>query len=135
MILGEYDRYVPSLPGPSNLDVLAHSPVAGQRNWSDLTSYTAPGNGGGVLASGSASFVAQLSTTGIIPPTWCPDRGRGVRRVPPGHGEPVRPLRSRPCHHVRHVEWQLARRLLRSRRLGCLGRRHSIRLTPHGRPA
>ncbi len=81
VILGEYDRYVPSLPGPSNLDVLAHSPVPGQRNWSDLTSYTAPGNGGGVLASGSASFVAQLSTTGLIPPNVVPGPWPGVSDV------------------------------------------------------
>ncbi len=60
VILGEYDRYVPSLPGPHNADVLAHSPVPGQSNWSDITYYTAPGNGGGVLASGSASFVSLL---------------------------------------------------------------------------
>jgi hypothetical protein len=66
-IQGEYDRYVPSLPGPRNLDVLAHSPVPHQSNWSDVTYYTAAGNGGGVLASGSASFVGQLSTAGIIP--------------------------------------------------------------------
>ena len=59
-ILGEYDRYVPALPGPRNADVLAHSPVPGQSNWSDITYYTAPGNGGGVLASGSASFVSLL---------------------------------------------------------------------------
>jgi hypothetical protein len=81
VILGEYDRYVPSLPGPSNLDVLAHSPVPGQANWSDLTYYTAPGNGGGVLASGSASFVAQLSTTGIIPPNVVPGPWPGVSDV------------------------------------------------------
>jgi hypothetical protein len=68
VILGEYDRYVPSLPGPHNTDVLAHSPVPGQSNWSDITYYTAPGNGGGVLASGSASFVSLLGTTGAIPP-------------------------------------------------------------------
>jgi hypothetical protein len=67
VILGEYDRYVPALPGPHNADVLAHSPVPGQSNWSDITYYTAPGNGGGVLASGSASFVSMLSTTGAIP--------------------------------------------------------------------
>ena len=67
-ILGEYDRYVPSLPGPHNADVLAHSPVPGQSNWSDITYYTAPGNGGGVLASGSASFVSLLGNTGSIPP-------------------------------------------------------------------
>jgi hypothetical protein len=68
VILGEYDRYVPSLPGPRNADVLAHSPIPGQFNWSDTTYYTAPGNGGGVLASGSASFVSLLGTTGDIPP-------------------------------------------------------------------
>jgi hypothetical protein len=68
VIEGEYDRYVPSLPGPRNTDILAHSPVPGQFNWSDVTYYTAPGNGGGVLASGSASFVSLLGTTGAIPP-------------------------------------------------------------------
>ncbi len=68
VILGEYDRYVPSLPGPKNADVLAHSPVPGQGNWSDITYYTAPGDGGGVLASGSASFVSLLGNTGAIPP-------------------------------------------------------------------
>ncbi len=67
VILGEYDRYVPALPGPHNADVLAHSPVPGQSNWSDITYYTAPGNGGGVLASGSASFVSLLGTAGDIP--------------------------------------------------------------------
>ncbi len=81
VILGEFDRYVPSLPGPSNLDVLAHSPVPGKGNWSDVTYYTAPGNGGGVLASGSASFVAQLSTTGIIPPNVVPGPWPGVSDV------------------------------------------------------
>ena len=67
-ILGEYDRYVPALPGPHNADVLAHSPVPGQSNWSDITYFTASGNGGGVLASGSASFVSLLGNTGAIPP-------------------------------------------------------------------
>jgi hypothetical protein len=72
VVKGEYDRYVPSLPGPTNVDVLAHSPVPGQDNWSDITYYTAPGNGGGVFASGAASFVGQLSTTGIIYPNVVP---------------------------------------------------------------
>jgi hypothetical protein len=80
-IQGEYDRYVPSLPGPRNVDVLAHSPVPHQSNWSDLTYYTAPGNGGGVLASGSASFVAQLSTTGIIPPLVIPGPFPGITDI------------------------------------------------------
>ena len=77
-ILGEYDRYVPGLPGPRNTDVLAHSAVPGQSNWSDITYYTAPGNGGGVLASGSASFVSMLSTTGAIPSLVIPGPFPGV---------------------------------------------------------
>jgi hypothetical protein len=81
VIVGEYDRYVPSLPGPRNVDVLAHSPVPGQRNWSDITYYTAPGNGGGVLACGSATFVAQLSTTGVIPSLVVPGPFPGVTDV------------------------------------------------------
>jgi hypothetical protein len=81
VIMGEYDRYVPSFPGPRNCDVLAHSPVPHQSNWSDITYYTAPGNGGGVLATGSASFVAQLSTTGIIPPNVIPGPFPGVSEI------------------------------------------------------
>jgi hypothetical protein len=79
-ILGEYDRFVPSLPGPRNLDVLAHSPVPHQSNWSDVTYYTAAG-GGGVFASGSASFVAQLSTTGLVPPNVIPGPFPGITDV------------------------------------------------------
>jgi hypothetical protein len=80
-ILGEYDRYVPSYPGPRNADVLTHSPVPGQSNWSDITYFTAPGNGGGVLACGSASFVGQLSTTGTIPSIVIPGPVPGVSDV------------------------------------------------------
>ena len=80
-ILGEYDRYVPSFPGPRNADVLAHSPVPGQHNWSDMTYFTAAGNGGGVLASGSASFVGQLSHTGLIPPNVVPGPVPGVSDI------------------------------------------------------
>jgi hypothetical protein len=61
--------------------VLAHSAVHGQSNWSDITYYTAPGNGGGVFASGSASFVAQLSTTGKIPPLVIPGPFPGISDV------------------------------------------------------
>ena len=80
-ILGEYDRYVPALPGPHNADVLAHSPVPGQSNWSDITYYTAPGNGGGVLAAGSASFVSLLGNTGAIPPNVIMPAIPGVTEV------------------------------------------------------
>jgi len=71
VVQGEYDRFVPSLPGPRNVDVLAHSPVTGQRNWSDITYYTAPG-GGGVLASGMASWVFKLSNTTAFPSNIVP---------------------------------------------------------------
>ena len=54
--------------------------MPGQANWSDITYYTAPGNGGGVLASGSASFVSLLSTTGIIYPNVVPGPYAGDHR-------------------------------------------------------
>jgi hypothetical protein len=72
MIVGEYDRYVPSLPGPRNLDVLAHSPIPGQANWSDLTYFTTSPTGGGVLASGSAYFVYRLANSTAMPPNILP---------------------------------------------------------------
>jgi hypothetical protein len=80
VITGEYDRFVPYLPGPDNLDVLAHSPVPHQSNWSDVTYYTAPG-GGGVFASGSASFVKMLSTTGRVPSLVIPGPFPGISDV------------------------------------------------------
>jgi hypothetical protein len=66
VVQGEYDRYVPSMPGPTNTDVFAHSPIPGQANWSDLTYYTTAG-GGGAIAAGSASFVNKLSNTTAFP--------------------------------------------------------------------
>jgi hypothetical protein len=81
MIVGEYDRYVPTLPGPRNLDVLAHSPIPGQNNWSDLTYFTAPGGGGGVLASGSAYFVYRLANSKAIPPNVLPAAVPGETEV------------------------------------------------------
>jgi len=71
VIVGEYDRYVPSLPGPGNVDVLAHSPIPGQANWSDLTYFTNSGKGG-VLASGSAYFVYRLANSVAMPPNVLP---------------------------------------------------------------
>jgi hypothetical protein len=81
MIIGEYDRYVPDLPGPRNLDVLAHSPIPGQANWSDLTYYTAPGAGGGVVASGSAYWIFRLANTTYIPPNVVPKAIPGVTDI------------------------------------------------------
>ena len=80
VVQGEYDRFVPSLPGPGNVDVLAHSPVPGQGNWSDITYYTAPG-GGGVLASGMASFVNKLADTVAFPSNVVPAAIPGVTDI------------------------------------------------------
>jgi hypothetical protein len=62
VVEGEYDHYSPGLGGPSDVSILAHSPVAnrGRGRFSDMTYYTAP-SGGGVLATGSAMFVDRLS--------------------------------------------------------------------------
>ncbi|HEY5025246.1 MAG TPA: N,N-dimethylformamidase beta subunit family domain-containing protein [Acidimicrobiales bacterium] len=69
VVQGEYDSYEPGLSGPSNVMILAHSPVAnrGRGRVSDMTYYTAP-NGGGVLATGSAMFVCRLSDAPGIDP-------------------------------------------------------------------
>jgi len=80
VVQGEYDRYVPSLPGPTNADVLAHSPVPGQNNWSDITYYTASG-GGGVLATGMASWVFKLSNTTDFPSNIVPAAIPGITEV------------------------------------------------------
>jgi hypothetical protein len=81
MIVGEYDRYVPSLPGPRNLDVLAHSPIPGQANWSDLTYFTTSPRGGGVLASGSAYFVYRLANSTAMPPNILPQAVPGDTEI------------------------------------------------------
>jgi len=62
VVEGEYDCYEPALGPPSNVSILAHSPVAnrGHGRVSDMTYYSVAG-GGGVLATGSAMFVAKLS--------------------------------------------------------------------------
>jgi hypothetical protein len=80
VVQGEYDRYVPTLPGPTNADVFAHSPIARQGNWSDITYYTAPG-GGGSLATGMASWVFKLSNTTEFPTNIVPAAIPGVTDV------------------------------------------------------
>lgn len=57
----EFDGYVPALPGPRNLDVLCHSAThsASGAGYSDMTWFTALG-GGGVFASGTASYITKL---------------------------------------------------------------------------
>jgi hypothetical protein len=73
VVAGEFDRYVPNGSGPANLDVITHSIVPNRNNnYSDITWYTVDG-GGGVFASGNASWVGSLSTSKLIPPNVLPD--------------------------------------------------------------
>jgi hypothetical protein len=61
--------------------VLAHSPIPGQSNWSDLTYFTTSASGGGVLASGSAYFVFRLANSTAIPPNVVPQAVPGDTEI------------------------------------------------------
>jgi hypothetical protein len=77
-VQGEFDRYVPNSVSPTNLDVVAHSVVPNRGgNYSDVTWYTAP-NGGGVFATGNASWVGQLADSPLVPPNVLPSAEPGV---------------------------------------------------------
>jgi hypothetical protein len=77
-VQGEFDRYVPGGAGPDNLDVIAHSLVPNRRNnYSDVTWYTVT-NGGGVFATGNASWVGALSDSPLVPPNVLPGSVAGV---------------------------------------------------------
>ncbi len=62
LVGSEYDAVDTAVPFPAQLDVLAHSPVLvrGVPGYSDATWYTVPG-GGGVFASGTASWIGRLA--------------------------------------------------------------------------
>jgi hypothetical protein len=78
VVRGEFDRYVPHGGGPANLDVIAHSIVPNRHNnYSDITWYTVPG-GGGVFATGNASWVGALADSTLIPPNLVPDPTPGI---------------------------------------------------------
>jgi hypothetical protein len=78
VVIGEFDRYVPGGAGPTNLDVIAHSIVPNRgNNYSDVTWYTVPG-GGGVFATGNASWIGALSDSTLVPPNLVPDATPGV---------------------------------------------------------
>ena len=87
----------PRRVGPANLDVIAHSIVPNRGdNYSDITWYTVPG-GGGVFATGNASWVGHLSNSTLIPPNVLPDaHPRGDRAAAADNGEPVRGHRDGP---------------------------------------
>ncbi len=78
VVEGEFDRYVPGGGGPADLDVIAHSVVPNRdHNYSDVTWYTVTG-GGGVFATGNASWIGQLSDSPLIPPNVLPSAVPGV---------------------------------------------------------
>ncbi len=80
-VQGEFDRYVPGGPGPRNVDLIAHSLVPNRGgNYSDVTWYTVP-NGGGVFATGNASWVGELSDSPLVPPNVVPAPVPGVTSV------------------------------------------------------
>jgi hypothetical protein len=64
----EYDRYDPTVPGPKNVQVLAHSPLrcGGKASYSDMTYYTAT-SGAGVFATGTNNWIVKMSED--CPPT------------------------------------------------------------------
>ncbi|MHB8681726.1 MAG: N,N-dimethylformamidase beta subunit family domain-containing protein [Acidimicrobiales bacterium] len=82
VVQGEYNRFDPGKPGPRNVEVLAHSPVAnrGPGHFSDVTWYTVPG-GGGVLSVGTASWVNKLADTQGVPSNVLPAAIPGVTEV------------------------------------------------------
>lgn len=78
LVEGEFDRYVPDGAGPTNVDVVAHSIVPNRGgNYSDVTWYTVDG-GGGVFATGNASWIGHLSNSTLIPGNVVPDAIPGV---------------------------------------------------------
>jgi hypothetical protein len=85
VVQGEFDRYVPNGGGPANLDVIAHSIVPNRHNnYSDVTWYTLAG-GGGVFATGNASWVGGLSESPLVPtnvlPSASPEVSAALLRI------------------------------------------------------
>lgn len=82
VVQGEYDSFDAASPGPQNIEILAHSPVAnrGPGHFSDITWYTAPG-GGGVLDIGFTGFVNKLSSSVLVPGGLLPAPVPGVTDV------------------------------------------------------
>ncbi len=80
LVGSEYDRYFPGLPGPRNIEILAHSFLRcrGIQSFSDMTYYTAP-SGAGVFATGTNVWVGSLSQS--CPPNTANCPGDFTRQV------------------------------------------------------
>lgn len=64
VIRSDFDHYVARQPGPTDVQVLAHSPVVtpyGARSYADMTYYTNPASGAGVIATGTNAWIASLT--------------------------------------------------------------------------
>ena len=60
---GDYDAYDTSQPDPPNVEILSHSPVqpqVGHLMDADMTYYTWPNSGGGVLATGTIGWIPAI---------------------------------------------------------------------------
>jgi hypothetical protein len=76
----EFDRYSPGAPSPANVHIVCHSPITSVSgpSYSDMAYYTVAG-GGGVFASGTASFVNRLwANPGPLPMPFAPGPIPGV---------------------------------------------------------
>jgi hypothetical protein len=64
----EYDHYSPAPPAPQNVTVLARSPLVcqRQRDYSDMTYYTAP-SGAGVFATGTNLWIPLFNPACALP--------------------------------------------------------------------
>jgi hypothetical protein len=73
LILGDYDHYVAGEPGPSDVEILAHSPVTtsyGHDDDSDMIYYSDPRSQAGVFSTGTIGWVGYLNACG--PGVPCP---------------------------------------------------------------
>jgi hypothetical protein len=80
VIGSEFDGYAPALPGPRDVGIVCHSATnsASGHGYSDMTWYTLP-KGGGVFASGTASFIGKLwDNPGRLPTGFAPKAVPGV---------------------------------------------------------
>ncbi len=69
----EYDHVIPNMVGPTNIEILANSPVTcqGRSDYADATWYTAA-HGGGVFDSGTNGWVGNLAAPCPTNSTICP---------------------------------------------------------------
>ncbi|MDP9074333.1 MAG: hypothetical protein M3N98_09200 [Actinomycetota bacterium] len=98
----EYDRYDPRVPGPTNVEILTHSPVTchGSPDYADATYYSVA-SGAGVFATGTIDFVGSLDA--LCQPAGCAGQvlGRVMANLlaafgtgPAGRAHPSNPAQS-----------------------------------------